>query len=192
MLYASAGTCSPPANCEIINGVYNNETITGNFTGTIASAIETASCASDASSSYSDIYDERATFTQLTDIIGGKTLTPGCYHQEAAITVGASTNITLDALGDPNAVFVIVATGALTLGANSYILLLNGTTYENVFWVIEGAVDVGAGGILQGTTLLIGALTLGVDAKLCGRGLAHVAAVTMAIGTSIFVGDCDV
>eukprot|EP00978_Attheya_sp_CCMP212_P049175 scaffold627998_cov138-Attheya_sp.AAC.1 len=79
------------------------------------------------------------------DILGGKTLTPGCYHQNAAIDTAANTNITLDAEGDPSAVFVIAATGALSLGAGSYIVLLNGATYENIFWVIEGAVNVGAG-----------------------------------------------
>jgi hypothetical protein len=118
-------------------------------------------------------------------------LTPGCYHQNAAINTAASTHITLDAEDDPNAVFVIAATGALGLGAGSNIVLTRGATYENIFWVIEGAVNVGAGGILQGIVLTIGALSLEANAKLCGRGLAHVAAMNMNEG-SIIVGNCDV
>eukprot|EP00978_Attheya_sp_CCMP212_P018786 scaffold51871_cov72-Attheya_sp.AAC.4 len=123
---------------------------------------------------------------------GNKTLTPGCYHQGAAINVVAFTNITLDAEGDPNAVFVISSNGALILDRSSYIVLLNGATYENVFWVVDGAVTVSTEGILQGTTLVYGALTLGPRAKICGRALlVTTAAVTMDSESSIIVGDCD-
>jgi hypothetical protein len=191
-LIAAAGTCTftPGTSCDIIGGEYNGVTLTGNFTGTIASVEDTANCLTDATLAYDAAYGLRFTFLQVSDIIGGRTLTPGCYHQNAAIDAAANTNITLDAGGDPNAVFVIAATGALGLGADSYIVLLNGATYDNIFWVIEGAVTVGAGGILQGITLTIGAITLGADSKLCGRGLAHVAALSMNEG-SIIVGNCD-
>eukprot|EP00978_Attheya_sp_CCMP212_P047390 scaffold421342_cov60-Attheya_sp.AAC.5 len=133
----------------------------------------------------------RSTFTAITTIAGGQTYTPGCYSTLAAINTAANTNITLDAEGDPNAVFVIAANAALGFGADSYVVLRNGTTYENVFWVINGAIGVGARSILQGTTLNVGAFSLGVDAKLCGRALVPGGALNMAPGSSIIVDDCD-
>jgi hypothetical protein len=132
------------------------------------------------------------TFTKITTISGGQTYTPGCYFTVAAINTAAGSNITLDAEGDPNAVFVIVAEAALGLGADSYVVFRNGTTYENVFWVINGAIAVGARSVLQGTAINVGAFSLGADAKLCGRALVPLGALNMAARSSIILDDCDV
>jgi hypothetical protein len=194
MLVIGVATCTVPGTCDLINGNYSNGTVTGNFAGTIASVDDIANCTNDAIAIYSATYEERTNFTTLvgaTTLGSGRTLTPGCYYQVAAINTAASTNITLDAEGDPNAVFVIVSDGALGLGADSYVVLKNCATYENIFWIIQGAISLGAGSILQGTTLVNGAFTLGANAKLCGRALAPVGALTMGLESSIIVGDCD-
>jgi hypothetical protein len=188
MLVSGTATCTT-GTCEIINGEYSNGTVVGDFSGTIASVDDIAKCTNDANAAYSAIFEERTTFTAIT-IAGGQTLYPGWYYQAAAISTAASTNITLDAKGDPNAVFVIVSDGALGLGDDSYVVLKNGTTYENIFWVIQGAISVGLRSILQGTTLVNGAFSLGINVKSCGRLLAH-AAVNMYSGSSIIFGDCD-
>eukprot|EP00978_Attheya_sp_CCMP212_P024751 scaffold78291_cov47-Attheya_sp.AAC.1 len=175
-LLVSTSTCSTTlsgASCRIINGKYSNGIGTGNFDGSIASVDDTYTCRNDFKLSCNAIFQARheyaERFTVLLDnttLAGGRTLNPGCYYQVAAINTAADTNITLDAKGDPDAVFVIVSDGALGLGANSYVVLENGATYENIFWAIQGAVSNGAGSILQGTTLINGAFTLGANAKL--------------------------
>eukprot|EP00978_Attheya_sp_CCMP212_P028104 scaffold96120_cov44-Attheya_sp.AAC.1 len=187
-LLVSTSTCSttlPGTFCRIINGTYSNGSVTGNFAGSIASVDDTDTCTNDFG------LKRFTTLEGSTTLAGGQTLTPGCYYQEAAINTAASTNITLDAEEDPNAVFVVVSDGALGLGANSYVVLENGATFENIFWVIQGAVSNGVGSILQGTTLVNGAFTLAANAKVCGRALVK-GDLTMGEESSIILGDCHV
>jgi hypothetical protein len=177
-------------------GLYSNLTIAGagTFVGTASTPGDASNCVNHAASTYTAVYNEiSTTVATAAPVIGGGTiLTPGCFFQNAAINTAASTNITLDAQGDPKALFVIAGNGAFSLGASSYVLLRNGAKSENIFWIINGAVNLGANSILQGNVLLTGALTLGADSKLCGRGLPFLGALSMGVGTSIIVDDCDV
>ena len=61
----------------------------------------------------------------------GKTLTPGVYN--SAISIGLTGALTLDAKGNPNAVFVFQAGSSLTTGSGSKVNLINGASACNVF-----------------------------------------------------------
>lgn len=60
----------------------------------------------------------------------------------------------------------------MTTAANSSVVLINGATAANVFWVVEGAADTGADSTLVGTILADGAITLGARTDLTGRALS--------------------
>ncbi len=126
-----------------------------------------------------DAYNElsgRDADTQFPGDPNGLTFAPGVHH-----TIGAMTftgNITLDAQGDPDAIFVFQVNGAITTAANSHVLLINGATASNVYWQANGASGHGANSTFSGTILALGAITLGANVELIGRALSQ-AAVTL-------------
>jgi hypothetical protein len=75
--------------------------------------------------------------------LGGTTLTPGVYKIGAAATLASP--VTLNAEGDPDAVFIIQIAGALGATASvGNVILANDAQSGNVFWIVEGAVSMGA------------------------------------------------
>jgi hypothetical protein len=110
---------------------------------------------------------------------GGETITPGVYSIGGAGSIGGT--LTLDGGGDSNAFFIIKFEGAFTVGANSKIILSNGTRAANVFWISQGAISVAAGCAIKGTLFAHpGAVTLGVDSTIDGRLLTSEGAITIA------------
>jgi hypothetical protein len=100
-----------------------------------------------------------------------QTLVPGVYH-----TVGYAAldgDLTLDGLGNPDALFVIKVNGALTVGAavTSHINLINKACLNNVYWQINGAVSLGTYSVFRGTIVSNGQIELMVYSSLLGRGL---------------------
>lgn len=97
--------------------------------------------------------------------------------------MGAATTFTdsvyLDAQGNPNAVFVIKMGGALTTSAYSNVKLLNGAKAANVYWLTEGAADIIANSVFNGTILCNnGAFSLLANAKINGRALVKIGALS--------------
>ena len=107
----------------------------------------------------------------------GQVITPGVYD----IITDASIQglLTLDAQGDPDAIFVIRVNGALTSVAGSQVLLINGASAANVFWTSQGATALGANTVFAGTALAVGgAAGIGNSSILDGRLLSTIGAVT--------------
>jgi hypothetical protein len=116
--------------------------------------------------------------------LGGTTLTPGVYRIGAAATLASP--VTLNAQGDPDAVFIIQIVGALgATAAVGNVVLVNDAQSRNVFWVVEGAVSMGAGTHMEGTILGGAAVALGAGTTLSGRAMAGTAAGTIALATII-------
>jgi len=106
----------------------------------------------------------------------GEVLAPGVYT-----TVGAATIqgiLTLDAGGDPNAVFVIRSAGAITSVAASQVVLLNGANAANVFWLSTGATALGAATTFVGTVIATAAASAGAGTVINGRLLSTAGAIT--------------
>lgn len=106
----------------------------------------------------------------------GEVLAPGVYD-----TVGAAAIqgvLTLDAAGDPNAVFVIRTAGALTSVAASQVLLINGANPANVFWRSTGATALGAATTFAGTVVATGAAGAGAATIIDGQLLSTTGAIT--------------
>ncbi|MFT6138526.1 MAG: hypothetical protein ACJA0U_001277 [Salibacteraceae bacterium] len=115
----------------------------------------------------------------------GETITPGVYSIGGAGSVGGT--LTLDGLGDPDAYFIMKFEGAITVAANSTIVLSNGTRACNVFWIAEGVISVGGNSVVKGTLLSRpGAITLGVNSSIEGRMLATEGAITTS-NTSVAI-----
>jgi hypothetical protein len=108
----------------------------------------------------------------------GATLTPGLYTSAAAAGMAASTTVTLDAGGDPNAVFVIQVNGALALGAGAQVKLTGDAQASNVFWAVNGAFSAGAGAQFVGTAMASTTGVIGAGSLVNGRVFAEAAVTT--------------
>ena len=116
--------------------------------------------------------------------LGGSILTPGVYKIGAAATLASP--VTLDAEGDPDAVFIIQIVGALGATASvGNVLLTNGAESRNIFWIVEGAVSMGASTHMEGTILGGAGITFGASTTITGRAMAGTAAGTIALATEI-------
>ena len=100
-----------------------------------------------------------------------QTLVPGVYHTGGYAALDG--DLTLDGLGNPDALFIIKVNGALTMGAAaiSHINLINKACLNNVYWQINGAFSLGTYSVFRGTIVSKGQIELMVYSSLLGRGL---------------------
>ncbi|MEH2283429.1 MAG: ice-binding family protein [Nostoc sp.] len=115
---------------------------------------------------------------ELTGLdLGGMTLTPGVYSFSSSAQL--TGKLTLDNLGDPNALFVFQIASTLTTASYSSVVTTNGEA-PNVFFQIGSSATLGTYTQFQGNILALTSITLttGVNIE-CGRALAQNGAVTM-------------
>ena len=123
---------------------------------------------------------------------GGLVLTPHTYLLNGATTF--TDILYLNADGNANAVFVIKINGALSTNINAQVILLNGAQSKNVFWQVDGAVNINDNSTFRGTILgKNGAITLNTGSILRGRALATNGNVaTTFTSATIPLSDCTV
>ena len=100
---------------------------------------------------------------------------PGLYTSSASLTLNTG-KLTLDAQGDPDAVWVFKGASNLVVSDASQIVLLNGAKAKNVFWTLGSSVTLGdqvsfKGSILAGTSITVGTAS-GTGTTVEGRVLA--------------------
>ena len=112
------------------------------------------------------------------------TLTPGVYCNDAAVTF-TRTVLTLDALGDPNAVWIFkigtLGTGALT-GTSLSVVMAGGGKPCNVYWWTAQAATMTTSNFKG--DLLSGVAATFTGGSVIGRTMTH-AGLTMT-GTDVF------
>ncbi|MBC7560734.1 MAG: DUF3494 domain-containing protein [Dermatophilaceae bacterium] len=111
-----------------------------------------------------------------TELGNPKPLTPGVYK---AGKLGITKTLTLDAQGDPNAVFVFQSADTLITASDSHVNLINGASPCNVFWQVSKSATLGSGSTFSGTILALQSIDLDTGAKVKGRAFARTGAVTM-------------
>ncbi len=112
--------------------------------------------------------------------IGGLTLVPGIYKTTSTLLI-QSGNLTLDAQGDPNAVWIFqIGTGFTTVGgAGGSVILSGGAQAANVFWQTGSSATIGDGTSFVGNILALTSITMNSTATAEGRMLAINGAVVM-------------
>jgi type VI secretion system secreted protein VgrG len=120
--------------------------------------------------------------------LGGKTLTPGVYF--FASSAQLTGTLTLNAQGNPNAVFVFQIGSTLTTAPGAIVSVINGGANEGVYWDVGSSATLDTSTLFAGNILADQSITLNTTAKiLCGRAIALNAAVTM--DTNTISNDCD-
>jgi hypothetical protein len=129
---------------------------------------------------YNDAAGRSSTATVSGDL-AGRTLTPGVYT--SASSLGLSGQLTLDAQGNPSAVFVFQAGSSLIVGSGSEINLIGGAQACNVYWKVGSSATIGTSSAFVGNVLALTSITMTTGATLQGSVLARNGAVTLDTNT---------
>lgn len=123
----------------------------------------------------------RGTPTPISTNLAGLTFYPGLYESLTTLDLSAGGILTLDAQGDPNAVFVIRSATAINTLSTSQVVLSGDAKASNVFWSAGSAITLGVNSVMKGSMLASTAITLETGAQLEGRAInqgAAAAAIT--------------
>jgi hypothetical protein len=158
-----------------------NSQPTGFPPGIVSGAVDVGNAA--ATQAHTDLvaaYAELAGRTggaTLAGALAGATIAPGLHT-----VVGAVSNtgtVTLDAGGNPNAVFAFQINGAMAMAAGSHVVLANGARASRVFWQVNGAGAIGANADFAGTLMALDAVAVGNGSMVNGRAFARNGALTL-------------
>jgi hypothetical protein len=112
--------------------------------------------------------------------LGGSTLAPGLYKSAISSFAITSGDLTLDAGGDANAVWIFqMPSSTLTMGNSRKVILVGGAQASNIFWAVGSSATIGTTAVFNGNILAQTAITLQTGARLDGRALAQTGAVTL-------------
>jgi Ice-binding-like/Bacterial Ig-like domain len=123
--------------------------------------------------------------------LGGLTLAPGVYTAPGGSFLLTGSDLTLDAQGNANAVWVFQMATSLTVGAAGAprsVTLINGAQAQNVFWQVGSAATINGagGGTMVGTIIAMSGITFSTAGNnappftvLDGRAAVLVGPVTM-------------
>jgi hypothetical protein len=115
----------------------------------------------------------------LAGELSGLTYHPGLYKNSSAVMLSAGA-VTLDALGDANAVFIFQIGSALTTLGGTQVVLSGSAQAKNVFWQVGSSATLGTTSIFEGTIMALTSITLDNGAALTGRALARNGEVSLA------------
>ena len=118
---------------------------------------------------------------------GGLTLAPGIYKSTSTLSI-ANGNLTLDAQGNANAVWIFqIASGFTTVGgAGGSVILAGGAQAKNIYWQTGSSATIGDYTSFQGNILALTSITMNSHATTVGRMLARNGAVVMT-STNIII-----
>jgi Ice-binding-like/Bacterial Ig-like domain len=119
----------------------------------------------------------RAGGTAVAGDLVGQTLTAGVYTSTSSLAI--SGDVTLDAQGNPDAVFIFQISSTLTTGSGSHVVLANGAKACNVFWQVGSSATLGTNSVFKGNILALTSITITTGVNLEGRALARNGAVTL-------------
>lgn len=138
-----------------------------------------AQCAADLLIAYNQLNATIPTFFPAPLLGNGQTLIAGVYSIATPATL--NLDLTLDALGNPNAVFIFQIQGSFSTNASAKVKLINGAQACNVFWKVEGLVDMAVGTTMRGTIIANNAaINMTAGDTLEGRALSTAGAITVS------------
>jgi len=155
-------------------GVSPGSSITGFPPGTYSGALHSGDAT--AATAHADVTSAAAilqgmgpgTNISSTDL-HGFVATPGVYSAAAAGTWTVAGNLTLNGAGT----YVFLFGTSLTVGANCNVILTNGATADNVYFVTGTTFTFGANNVINGNILAGTSITFAANSILNGRALTY-------------------
>jgi len=112
--------------------------------------------------------------------LGGLTLAPGLYQSGISSFEITGSDLTLDAQGNANAVWIFqMPSSTFTVGNGIKVTLAGGASAKNIFWQVGSSATIGTTAEVKGNILADQSITLQTGAVLLGRALTRIAAVTL-------------
>jgi Ice-binding-like len=111
--------------------------------------------------------------------VGGRRLIAGVYKTGSVPSLGLTGNLTLDAQGDPRAVFIFQVQSTLVTATDSSVSLINGAQACNVFWQVGTSTTLGTRTAFKGTVMAMASISVNNGVNVQGRLLARTGAVTL-------------
>jgi Ice-binding-like len=189
-----AGSAVTNTGASTVNGdlgVSPGTSVTGFPPGTVnGTTADADAVASQAQSDLTTAYNDAAGRTPALSVsgdLGGLTLTPGVYNSGSSL--GLTGVLTLDAQGDPSAVFIFQLGSALTTASASDVKLINGAQACNVYWQIGSSATLGTASVFAGNILAETSISMNDDVTVHGRALAQNGAVTL-IDDTVTTAQC--
>lgn len=109
-------------------------------------------------------------------------LTPGTYSNGSG-TFANSGALTLDAQGDPNAIFIFQTASTLITSVGSTVSLIGNAQACNVYWVVGSSATLGTNSTFVGKVLALTTITANSGASIQGQLLARNGAVNLNANT---------
>jgi hypothetical protein len=110
--------------------------------------------------------------------IGGQTLAPGLYKSTGSLEV-SSGNLTLDAQGDENAIFIFQIASTFDMSSGLQMTLIGNAKASNIFWQVGSSATFNTNCHAEGTFMADQSISFSTGATLNGRALARIAAVNL-------------
>ncbi|HUS31400.1 MAG TPA: ice-binding family protein [Kofleriaceae bacterium] len=157
----------------------------GTLVGTMHAGDSTSATANaDLTTAYNDAAGRTLCPVTVAGNLGGMTLAPGLYKSTSSLEI-SSGDLTLDAQGDDDAVFIFQMASTLTTTSGRQVILAGGANARNVYWQVGSSATLGTTSAFRGTIMADQAITLENGATLNGRALARIAGVTLANNTIV-------
>ncbi len=132
---------------------------------------------SDVTAAYNVLAGEPCDLDLSGKDLGGLTLTQGvyCFSSSAQLT----GTLTLDAEGNPDAVFLFQIGTTLTTASDASVRVTNGGLECNIMWQVGSSATIGTTTAFLGDVLALTSITVTTGARVSGRVLARNGAVTL-------------
>ena len=165
-------------------GIWPGNTLTGapTVTGTTHLGDTTAQSAQGALTAAYDEAAGRAAGSTIAGDLGGLTLAPGVRKSTSTLEI-TSADVTLDAGGNPNAVFIFQIASSFTVDVGRQVILAGGAQPSNIFWQVGSSATLNTNCNVSGNILALTTITMGTGATLNGRALARNGSVTLLANT---------
>ncbi len=204
------GSVGSTAACTLITGLHdaanvytetplNIGAVSGSITcgppapGTATTLAAATQARADAQTAYNELAALPAGSDPGAGQLGGLVLAPAVYTAAGGTFAVTTGNLTLDAQGDANAVWVFQSAAALTVGLTATprsVLLINGGQAKNVYWQVGSAARIEDGSTMAGTIIAPAGVTVSTAGQtaqttLTGRAIGLTASVTLVNTTVV-------
>ncbi|HEY6195589.1 MAG TPA: ice-binding family protein, partial [Candidatus Eisenbacteria bacterium] len=153
--------------------------------GTLHIADPTAALAQLAlTTAYNDAAGRSVGAIMVAGNLGGLTLAPGVYKSTSSLEI-SSGDLTLDARGDANAVFIFEMASTLVTTTGRRVILTGGAQAANIIWQVGSSATLGVSSVFKGNILAMASITVSTLASVEGRLLARTGAVTLDSNVAI-------
>ena len=140
-----------------------------------------AQAQTDLTTAFNDAAGRSTGPTTVAGNIGGRTLAPGLYKSTSSLAI-SSGDLTLDAQGNANAVWIFQIASTLTTTSGRKVILAGGANAANIFWQVGSSATIGTTSVFQGNILAAESISMLTGSTLAGRALARVGAVSIDTG----------